>query len=475
MEFQEIRVYSDLPIVGVSAHDLNGDGLLDLVVQEGRRILVYLFDKERGISVEPQAQVELPPGAFAYDLGAINETTGFGVSYLMSDGVYHVLYKDGAFQVESKQLVELPTFFHGESTEPPVRLPFLQDLDGDGRIDLLVPQPDALAVLSQAKDGTFRVNQRIRLTPEVHVGTGGGTLEEEVTTTVSLPNFYVADVNADKRADVLLFEGDAFEIYAQDAQGRFPPAPTTRFALEGDASRKRKQRAYSFEIPPEVLDINRDGLVDAVVTNASKGTTAIFLGKAGGRTSGTPDQVVKVEGYCYRVPGWVADLNGDGFADLVQVQAKKMGVWSALQVLMTRTIDVDLTVNLWDPKTSRFEGDPAFKKELTVPFVISVTNRTISVDFPFLITFDGDFNGDGLRDLIVKTDPQTLTLFEGRRQGVFDEKPGLRIPTMDTSAYTGATVLVRDLNGDGVSDIILLHRDIENKANAIELLFSRKR
>lgn len=474
-EFREIRLSSNLPILGVDFHDMNGDGLLDLVVQEGRQIVVYLFDRERGVLPEPQARCELPPGAFVYDLGTPNAKLGYGIVFLMSNGVYHVAYRDGRFQVESTVLVELPTFFEGESTEPPVRMPFLFDFDGDGRADLIVPQTDAFAVLTQQQDGTFRVNQRIPLTPDVRVDTAGGSLQDEVTTTISLPNFFVADVNGDQHPDLVLFVGESFEIYLQDGKGHFPPAPSTELAVTVEGARKKKGRAFAFEIPPEVLDINRDGLADAILTYPSKGITAIFLGRKEARTSATPDQILKVEGYTYRVPGWVTDLNGDGFADLVQVQAKKMGVWSALQVLMTRTIDVDLTVHPWDPKAGRFNPDPAYRKELTIPFVIAVNNRSISIDFPMLINFDGDYNGDGLRDFLVKTDMGTLSVFFGRRDGVFDGEPGLKLPTLDTSAYTGAAPYIRDLNGDGISDIVLLHRDMENKHNALEVLYSVKK
>ncbi|MBI5369010.1 MAG: VCBS repeat-containing protein [Planctomycetes bacterium] len=475
VEFTGIRVYAAQPILEIECRDLNADGLLDLILQEGRQIQVFLFERDKGIPIDPQARIELPTGAFLYDLGDLNPTTGFGIAYLMSDGAYFVPYAHGAFQVESLQLIELPTFFSGESTEPPVRVEFMKDLNADRRADLVLPQIDAFAVLTQDASGEFRINQRIPITPDVRVEAGGWSFQDGLKTSIALPNFFVTDANGDGRPDLVLFQGDNFSVFRQDADGHFPPTPSADVVINVEGAHKRKQRVFSFEIPPEVRDLNGDAMADALVTYASRGVTALFLGRQEGPPPAAPDQLLKVDGYVYRMPGWVADLDGDGHLDLVSVEAKKMGVWSALQVIMTRTIDVDLTVNLWSAAEGKFAAEAAFRKEITVPFVISVTNRTISVDFPFLINFAGDYNADGLRDFLVKTDLSTLTVYYGAKSGVFEEKPGMRISTTDTSAYTGAVPHIHDLNGDGISDIVLLHHDIEDRHNALEILLSRRK
>ncbi len=67
-----------------------------------------------------------------------------------------------------------------------------------------------------------------------------------------------------------------------------------------------------------------------------------------------------------------------------------------------------------------------------------------------LFLIDGDFNGDGRRDVLVKRSPTQWDVFLSSTNGSrFTPQPGLTFEIPIEGAFE-----IKDLNGDGVSDLV---------------------
>ena len=81
----------------------------------------------------------------------------------------------------------------------------------------------------------------------------------------------------------------------------------------------------------------------------------------------------------------------------------------------------------------------------------------IEVKRSFTIVTTADLDGDGRKDLVIRTAPDTLSVHRGTASGVWEKEPALvPIPPMGTSPDVEG--YAADLTGDGKDDLVLLYR-----------------
>src|SRR5574341_700225 len=120
------------------APDLNGDGRPDLLVQSGRDVHVFLFDK--GFPAKPQQSLRLDPAVFLWTLGRLDGRNHPTLFTAGSRGVQAHAFDGKAFATAGADVIVHPSIFQGTCAEgkAPVYLDFAPDLDGDGRSDVLL-------------------------------------------------------------------------------------------------------------------------------------------------------------------------------------------------------------------------------------------------------------------------------------------------------------------------------------------------
>jgi hypothetical protein len=379
-------------------------------------------------------------------------------------------FKDRKFAKEPVPLLEIPTIFTGNLDGVPLMKEFVVDLNGDGRSDLIVPQEGKLLVFTQNEKGKFALNQRMSIPMTVSLEIAKSR-EMEVWTSWSFtfPPLYIGDFNADSRTDLMIFDTNRLLVYPAGEDGTFSAEPAVSGVV--DMLKKKKKRDFSFEVPPKLADLNKDGFVDMIVTYPSKGKTAVFFGGKDGFNLGSPDTLINIDGWTFG--HWAMDVNGDGRLDLVLATMEKLGIIGFLEVAITKKVDLQAQVYLCGAD-GRYPAEPSYVHDISVPFVAAVTSGEISIRTPFLISFAGDFNGDGVKDMLVKTSPTELTVYRGDAKKVVTDQVLAKYETMDTQGYfTGDEPWVEDLNGDGKLDIVIHLEDFEDRQHVIEVILTR--
>lgn len=162
-----------------------------------------------------------------------------------------------------------------------------------------------------------------------------------------------------------------------------------------------------------VGDFNRDGIPDLAVVNANSNNLSVLLGKGDGTFK--PQALYAVGAAPAAVA--VGDFNGDGFLDLAVANSS------------TNSNNVSVLLG---------NGDGTFQSQV----VYWVGNS------PWAVAV-GDFNGDGIPDLVVANNDQvgSVSVLLGNGDGTF--QPQAAYPT---GSFPGGLVLA-DFNNDGILDI----------------------
>lgn len=417
--------------------DLNGDGLDDIV---------FSFD-------EPQ-----------------------GTNVLLSKG-------DGTFTQGLSYSGGLPTYF---ST--------LHEMDGDGRLDLLVPGDGGSAILKGNGDGTFdgrrsydsggnadtmsagdvtgdgcpdvAVTNTDNNTVSLFVSRGDGTLAPP--TMLPFPNGVgacaMADLDGDGRAELIVAESNGVSVLRGTASG--VGSPTHYDADTGGA------------VACVVADLDHDGIADVVVghTGSARGLV-VFHGNGDGTLGAiTPlpidDEILSL--IC-------GDVTEDGFTDVIACCQQSLCVADSLS---GARVDATQPAFAFPPWATRFPaigqmtllpasnlendygqyGSFASDLHLDLVFGYGVTLRVQTGNgqgqFPEYGVTDvrqlpsncaavADMDLDGLPDVVSGSD--MLAIYRGTGS-VLQQTPPLKFPLQDTLRQA----LVADMNHDGLPDVLAL-------------------
>lgn len=463
----------------VGTAEVNGDGLLDLVVQRKRTLTVYFNTQEKGFSLAAQTDVDLPEDAFVFQFADVDGDRGEELVFLQPLGVGFLDCHEGRFEKPPGELLSIETIFRGKCTGRPLQKNFLVRANGDEQLDIVVPTRKGFVVLLGRGKGAYNELTKVEMLPLSGSQFISGlrrkrrlflpSLRDRLVVSQSCPAFSLADFDGDGANEFAVYQNGVLSVHGLFGQnaGKVVGA----FAIDACAVPERKrERLVSFDIPPFIGDMNGDGLADVVRTLASGGKTFIFLCRRSPDMFAEPDTIIKVDGW---TPfAWPCDVNGDGRNDLVLVKVEKLGVWSALQVLVTKTIDLDLYVYLCG-SDGRYRDVPDYSRTLNVPLVMAFTGWSFRLETPFIVNFTGDFDGDGRKDLLVKTAPDKLSVFAGQDKEVFSDRASLELQMLDTGSFSSTEVILCNLDEKQGLDILLCHKDFENRTNWIELFTSR--
>lgn len=332
---------------GAKPVDLNGDGKMDLV--------------------------GLPKGVAA----------GIGLRAMLGNG-------DGTFQTAQD------TSFSGTIQNYQVG-----DFNGDGHADVIVASTDRLVLFPGNGNGTF--GTPIPAFTDLVISTGYG-----------IQALQVADVNGDNATDVLVTQNDTSPVRLYMGGANFAAQTSRTFTaayapmLLADFDRDGKQDlayaestgstytsvkllygngdgtfaspvSYSVSVNKSLLfkiwDVNNDDLPDVLFTSQASGSTSYYALSRSDRTWQPTSAVINTY-----APKNIADVNGDGFKDLLECSYATCGSMSVKLGRGDGTYGSALSMSIPYGEVADFNGDGR------ADFYGTMTASAVNDDFGVYIT-----------------------------------------------------------------------------------------
>ncbi|MBI2899253.1 MAG: VCBS repeat-containing protein [Planctomycetes bacterium] len=450
----------------IVVRDINGDGRDDLLVQSGRDLRLFLYDKDKGIPPVAGQILRLDPNVFLWTLARVKERNVWCLALTTSRGLQVCPFQDGSFASRPSDIAIHPNLFEGDATEtPPVFVEFAPDLNGDGLSDFLLFDEGEMYILLQESDGSVRATQKLPLPdePRTTVAWNPGMKHKEERV---VPFLTFGDTTGDRRPDLSFYREESIVVYEQKEDGRFLTKAPADLATEKE---KTRGRFLKFEIPPIIDDFNGDGTQDIALPYPSKGRVHVYYLSAGRANLTQPDDNLQVND-AWTADIYMSDLDKDSKPDLVIGIIRKFGVFGGLQAFVSGKIDIELHIHMM---RQRYANDPDQVLTFKVPFSFSVTRTEATGDLSFTPTFDADVDGDGRRDLLLSTDETAIDVYYNRAGSGFQQNPGGRIALGAPKGTSYTYVTVADLNKDGRSDLILKHVHVDRQKHFLQVKMSR--
>jgi hypothetical protein len=426
LKFVNTNGCSLVGIEGFAVGDVTGDGNPDIVAMNACGIVAtYAGDGQGHFNTANAPQTQVPLSVYGTPelqlvggkLNLIffgvnyNETGAFAVVGMPSNG-------NGTFS-PANTLVTLPatTSYALDALELQIK-----DVNADGIPDIVASDGDGnLYVALGESNGTFQ--------PPVS-SVGGYTAVYPV-------NFALADVNGDGLPDFIDLEIGYASIYLNDGNASFG-GPSGIAAANYSTGYN-----YLGWTPGQnnltVADFNGDGKTDFASVDSFYSRASLFFGNGDGSFQGasqiaeaTPAPVVPDQ----MIVTTVLDVNGDGKQDILAADEGNSASTGVLQI---------------QSGISDGKGGFTYKTALSQSSIYNLYD---------ILTQTGDFNGDGLQDIILYSETSSgapvISVSLSNGDGTFRQAVAIQLP--NSPLYLPASVAVGDVNGDGKQDLVIAYQ-----------------
>jgi hypothetical protein len=462
-EFAHVTNVQMPPGIGVrdvAYGDVDGDGRADLVVaalkERERQLRVYL-QREGRVAFRSEPDHLLAPvwkDVVAYAVADVHPDAGAEVVLFTAAGAW--AWRPRALQRATvAKLVEVAFLWQLPDPGSVVAWPHaVRDVDGDGRVDLVVPEPGGYRIVLQGEDG-FQpafvsvpddraadrdlVPRRVADEVAARVDTGaaraamrryrfslgsagadslvlGGPLvmvEDEVPA----PQF--ADFDGDGDLDLLARTEKWVHVWYQQPAGRFRSRRTFKAPVVADRDRKLDV-SYS----AHVVDLNRDRHADCVLLagdqRSRKARTQVLVYVQDPKAKlplfgaeGLPSQLLVLDGFAGN-PRF-EDVDGNGYPDF-KVGAVRPDLIDTLRAASGGAVRAEFYVYLNRKGKFSRRPDLTFRAQVEVKGLRRARTALIA-------RFVGDVTGDGVQDFMLRDEETRLRVYLTRRT-----REGLSIP-----------------------------------------------
>ncbi|MGK0350877.1 MAG: hypothetical protein ACJAYX_001553 [Planctomycetota bacterium] len=384
-----------LPVGGrpesVRAADLDDDGDVDLVVADryGGNLVLFLQEPATPpLNTPSWARDSAANGTNPYTVAAGDLDGDGDIDLISCRNTITPLYQNRQATFVS------PTPLAGEAFEWVTSA----DLDGDGDTDFAAASSNTLALYFQDAPGIF--NPGSATLPMIG---GPFTIDS-------------ADLDGDGDIDLVANSNSSVRLFFQTEPGVFDPVPTS---LPNPLQSGMKSASAA--------DLNNDGLLDIIAGVPNQDILALYLQTAPGVFDGiNPIQIMPGVG-SGPWSGVTADLNGDGYPDII-------------------------SVNSGNDSLTLFMQTPAVLPQTLPTFTPAPGQLTTGSGPRFACA--AHLNGDDRIDLVAAANGNLSLYFQTATPGVFPATASITLPTSNGTW----SILAEDLDGDGDIDLAATNR-----------------
>lgn len=434
-----------------------------------QHLAVYSLKSASDSNAAPLLTLNPSPNQIAYDVGRLGDRDAL---LFIEPG------RVSRYDIESEEIVDvvkIRSIYGQQRSSDIVPIDFFRDLNDDGLDDLVVPDTAGYRVRLQKPDGTLGAETLLAETSRMTVSDGIVSFE-------SRPLFS-GDMNFDGLADLCVWRGNTLRVYEQLPDHHYEGDPDTielgldllseaelRVLEAGDGS--IDQRGLTEKRIVSIKDHDGDGLPDILIESTQsdgvfdkRNDLRLHLGRRANDSLAyrdTPDALIESEGLQY---GMVAtDINGDDLLDLV-VRKVRLSFSRVIKALLSGNVSLRLNFYRMTPEGG-YPEEPNFEARTNVHFSMS----SGQIDVPAIEV--ADFDGDGLKDLMMQTRPDRLVLSQG--------VAGTDLFSDDSTRFdvdlprNGELVDSEDVNDDGLADLVIRYTaaDGEQAAHIVRVLIA---
>ncbi len=490
---------------------LLGGDVADLVVvqieEDGdRRVRVYAFEESTGMvgsrnGERPEENVKrspprthgtwklrmdarLRPGVTFVDVACIGNRDRLITS---EPGRLNAWDPDSATEYE---LVSVTTGFQTPHEGEVPHVDVTRDVNGDGRVDLVVPGVEGFKVFVQMESGAFADPVVTGPPADLDPILGADGYRYDPWSVSQVHEF---DYNGDGRVDLVSWNGNRFEAHLQGSQGLFDPDPST-FTVEArfdtDDFTVLATGAMTGKVLHSFTDMNGDGIADMVIYSLEgvqiddkRSAYEVHFGARGSnggvRFASGVDVAIQSDGNI-QLAMECLDFNGDREPGLVVTSIEKKYLENSIFKRIKGFMGDDVWLNLAfyrmeagrvpnRPNATRriqLDGAPSPREPGWVPLDVVLmggrhahrNDRNDRDDYRRAFNknlFFGDVTGDGRLDLLVEWTHRELHVFAGVPEpdlfALQPQKVAVELPNDGEYAW------MADLNRDGRQDIVMHH------------------
>jgi trimeric autotransporter adhesin len=393
--------------------DMNGDGKIDVIVPATNSVSILLNATSPGTPTPSLAAAQSFAVGSSPEVATPTDINGDGFPDLVvtnaGDDDFSILLNTTSPGASTLSFAPQQVFEAGRGP----RLPVLEDINGDGRPDL---------VLANDQFDEHAISVFFNTTP---LGASTASFQSRQYFEFFAPGFVLlTDVNGDGRPDLIISSQAGADEVVVIPNTTPPGASNLSLGSEADLP--------VGELPNVVraADLNGDGRPDLVVANNEGNSVSVLLnGTAPGAStpSFAPQQSFAVGSTPRSLQ--VVDLNGDGRVDLV---TGNHGNHSLSVLLNTRA-----------PGASD----------------LSFAAQTVEAEPIPLGLVTADLNGDGRQDLIYTRESGKLLVSLNTTAAPTAAAPSLASKQEALAGGHPSSVATTDLNGDGKPDLVIANHD----------------